>query len=248
MVSFLYLENFVVKDELLLLLVKLCFSLPFHTRQLKSVLYFLRISADVKIKPVIEAVSVLPAMGITDKAWFFGALRKGICNFPPLVCTAVFSFYQSYFLFFIPSRFFSFSSHCLRAICVDLMSPFSYSIHLLFCTARGLVVYLKLAVQKTLITVCFCYFKTSKPVWLSVQIGLALLQVKVMIMWQQINLLAISPPPDIRHPEELSLLRKPRDPKKKKKKLDEMEEADIELEGPLLTPGSGELHLQLVAE
>lgn len=45
--------------------------------------------------------------------------------------------------------------------------------------------------------------------------------------------------PDIRHPEELSLLRKPRDPKKKKKKLEEVEEDDLELEGPLLTPGSG---------
>uniref|UniRef100_A0A8D3D010 PH domain-containing protein n=1 Tax=Scophthalmus maximus TaxID=52904 RepID=A0A8D3D010_SCOMX len=43
---------------------------------------------------------------------------------------------------------------------------------------------------------------------------------------------------NIRHPEELSLLRKPRDPKKKKKKLEEAEEADLELEGPLLTPGS----------
>lgn len=48
-------------------------------------------------------------------------------------------------------------------------------------------------------------------------------------------------PPDIRHPEELSLLRKPRDPKKKKKKLEEAEEDDMEPEGPLLTPGSGEL-------
>lgn len=47
--------------------------------------------------------------------------------------------------------------------------------------------------------------------------------------------------PDIRHPEELSLLRKPRDPKKKKKKLEEVEEDDLEMEGPLLTPGSGEL-------
>lgn len=44
---------------------------------------------------------------------------------------------------------------------------------------------------------------------------------------------------DIRHPEELSLLRKPRDPKKKKKKLEEFEEEALELEGPLLTPGSG---------
>ncbi|KAG9336702.1 hypothetical protein JZ751_003050 [Albula glossodonta] len=45
---------------------------------------------------------------------------------------------------------------------------------------------------------------------------------------------------NIRHPEELSLLRKPRDPKKKKKKLEEMEEEEaLELEGPLLTPGSG---------
>lgn len=44
---------------------------------------------------------------------------------------------------------------------------------------------------------------------------------------------------DIRHPEELSVLRKPRDPKKKKKKLEEAEEEALELEGPLLTPGSG---------
>uniref|UniRef100_A0A3P8PM49 PH domain-containing protein n=1 Tax=Astatotilapia calliptera TaxID=8154 RepID=A0A3P8PM49_ASTCA len=48
---------------------------------------------------------------------------------------------------------------------------------------------------------------------------------------------------NIRHPEELSLLRKPRDPKKKKKKLEETEEDDLELEGPMLTPGSGELLL-----
>lgn len=51
----------------------------------------------------------------------------------------------------------------------------------------------------------------------------------------------LSLPPDIRHPEESSLLRKPRDPKKKKKKLEEAEEDDLELEGPLLTPGSGEM-------
>ncbi|KAG7262488.1 hypothetical protein CRUP_014493 [Coryphaenoides rupestris] len=43
---------------------------------------------------------------------------------------------------------------------------------------------------------------------------------------------------NIRHPEELSLLRKPRDPKKKKKKLEEAEEEAMELDGPLLTPGS----------
>ncbi|TRY91781.1 hypothetical protein DNTS_023740, partial [Danionella cerebrum] len=43
---------------------------------------------------------------------------------------------------------------------------------------------------------------------------------------------------NIRHPEELSLLRKPHDPKRKKKKLEEMEEETLELEGPLLTPGS----------
>lgn len=66
-----------------------------------------------------------------------------------------------------------------------------------------------------------------------------------MFMWHQVNFLALSLflslRPDIRHPEELSLLRKPRDPKKKKKKLEEAEEDDLELEGPLLTPGSGEL-------
>uniref|UniRef100_A0A8B9C6P8 FERM domain containing kindlin 2 n=1 Tax=Anser brachyrhynchus TaxID=132585 RepID=A0A8B9C6P8_9AVES len=47
---------------------------------------------------------------------------------------------------------------------------------------------------------------------------------------------------NIRHPEELSLLRKPRDPsKKKKKKLDDQcEDEAFELEGPLITPGSGE--------
>uniref|UniRef100_A0A4W4F3N3 Band 4.1 domain-containing protein n=1 Tax=Electrophorus electricus TaxID=8005 RepID=A0A4W4F3N3_ELEEL len=47
---------------------------------------------------------------------------------------------------------------------------------------------------------------------------------------------------NIRHPEELSLLRKPRDPKKKKKKLEECEEEALELEGPLLTPGSGSIY------
>ncbi|KAF3831145.1 hypothetical protein GH733_002383 [Mirounga leonina] len=45
---------------------------------------------------------------------------------------------------------------------------------------------------------------------------------------------------NIRHPEELSLLKKPRDPtKKKKKKLDDQSEDEaLELEGPLITPGS----------
>ena len=51
---------------------------------------------------------------------------------------------------------------------------------------------------------------------------------------------------DIRHPEELSLLKKPRDPtKKKKKKLDDQSEDDaLELEGPLIMPGSGETQTQ----
>uniref|UniRef100_A0A8C6X836 FERM domain containing kindlin 2 n=1 Tax=Naja naja TaxID=35670 RepID=A0A8C6X836_NAJNA len=46
---------------------------------------------------------------------------------------------------------------------------------------------------------------------------------------------------NIRHPEELSLLRKSRDStKKKKKKLDDQyEDETLELEGPLITPGSG---------
>uniref|UniRef100_A0A8C6UM81 Fermitin family member 2 n=1 Tax=Neogobius melanostomus TaxID=47308 RepID=A0A8C6UM81_9GOBI len=43
---------------------------------------------------------------------------------------------------------------------------------------------------------------------------------------------------NIRHPEELSLLRKPRDPKKKKKKPEEAEEDDLELEGSIYSsPG-----------
>lgn len=51
---------------------------------------------------------------------------------------------------------------------------------------------------------------------------------------------------DIRHPEELSLLKKPRDPtKKKKKKLDDQSEDEaLELEGPLIMPGSGETQIQ----
>lgn len=59
-------------------------------------------------------------------------------------------------------------------------------------------------------------------------------------LWGIKSKVLLNLPPDIRHPEELSLLRKPRDPKKKKKKLEEAEEEDQELEGPLLTPGSGE--------
>ncbi|KAJ8788406.1 hypothetical protein J1605_000462 [Eschrichtius robustus] len=49
---------------------------------------------------------------------------------------------------------------------------------------------------------------------------------------------------NIRHPEELSLLKKPRDPtKKKKKKLDDQSEDEaLELEGPLITPGSGSIY------
>lgn len=53
---------------------------------------------------------------------------------------------------------------------------------------------------------------------------------------------------DIRHPEELSLLRKPRDPKKKKKKLEEAEEETLELEGPLLTPGSGTIYEIIISK
>lgn len=69
--------------------------------------------------------------------------------------------------------------------------------------------------------------------WLGCEARLRLCDIKLTF------LLSVSP--DIRHPEESSLLRKPRDPKKKKKKLEEAEEDDLELEGPLLTPGSGEL-------
>lgn len=49
---------------------------------------------------------------------------------------------------------------------------------------------------------------------------------------------------NIRHPEELSLLKKPRDPtKKKKKKLDDQSEDEaLELEGPLIMPGSGSIY------
>lgn len=73
---------------------------------------------------------------------------------------------------------------------------------------------------------------------LGVQMALSLSLVKIMFVTSSFS---VSPPQDIRHPEELSLLRKPRDPKKKKKKLEEAEEDDLELEGPLLTPGSGEM-------
>ncbi|XP_072895958.1 fermitin family homolog 2 isoform X4 [Hemitrygon akajei] len=51
---------------------------------------------------------------------------------------------------------------------------------------------------------------------------------------------------NIRHPEELSLLRKPKDPtKKKKRKTDEKDQGEdeaLELEGPLITPGSGSIY------
>lgn len=72
----------------------------------------------------------------------------------------------------------------------------------------------------------------SLAAWLCCEASLCLSDIKQTFL--------LSFPPDIRHPEELSLLRKPRDPKKKKKKLEEAEEDDLELEGPLLTPGSGE--------
>ncbi|XP_078418740.1 fermitin family homolog 2 isoform X4 [Cetorhinus maximus] len=51
---------------------------------------------------------------------------------------------------------------------------------------------------------------------------------------------------NIRHPEELSLLRKPKDPTKKKKRKvedkDQGEDDALELEGPLITPGSGSIY------
>uniref|UniRef100_A0A5F8HDC3 FERM domain containing kindlin 2 n=1 Tax=Monodelphis domestica TaxID=13616 RepID=A0A5F8HDC3_MONDO len=49
---------------------------------------------------------------------------------------------------------------------------------------------------------------------------------------------------NIRHPEELSLLKKPKDPTKKKKKKqdDQSEDEALELEGPLITPGSGSIY------
>lgn len=40
-------------------------------------------------KREIEVVSGLSQLGITVKARFVGALKRGICNFPLLVCTAV---------------------------------------------------------------------------------------------------------------------------------------------------------------
>ncbi|XP_038634977.1 fermitin family homolog 2 isoform X4 [Scyliorhinus canicula] len=51
---------------------------------------------------------------------------------------------------------------------------------------------------------------------------------------------------NIRHPEELSLLRKPKDPtKKKRRKVEEKDQGEddaLELEGPLITPGSGSIY------
>lgn len=46
-------------------------------------------------KEEIEVVSALSQSGITVKARFVGAPRKGIYNFPPLVCTAVYNSYPS---------------------------------------------------------------------------------------------------------------------------------------------------------
>lgn len=46
-------------------------------------------------KEEMEVVSAMSQLGITVKVRFVGAMRKGICNFPPLVCTAVYSSYPS---------------------------------------------------------------------------------------------------------------------------------------------------------
>ena len=65
-------------------------------------------------KEEMEVVSAMSQLGITVKARFVGAMRKGICNFPPLVCIAVYNSYPSlltlgfllHFDFFILSFFF----------------------------------------------------------------------------------------------------------------------------------------------
>uniref|UniRef100_A0A8C5BZW4 Fermitin family homolog 2 n=1 Tax=Gadus morhua TaxID=8049 RepID=A0A8C5BZW4_GADMO len=63
---------------------------------------------------------------------------------------------------------------------------------------------------------------------------------KTFSKWLRLSfsLISFSGLTNIRHPEELSLLRKPRDPKKKKKKLEEAEEEALELEGSIYSsPG-----------
>lgn len=44
-------------------------------------------------------VSGLSQFGITVEVRFVGCLRKGICNFPPLMCAAVERFYHVFFFF-----------------------------------------------------------------------------------------------------------------------------------------------------
>lgn len=87
-------------------------------------------------KKEIEVMSALSQLGITVKARFVGALRKGICNFPPLVCTAVYNSYPS-----------------PQSLCFLLLPPF---ITLNFFQFKlRYVVYLKPVVETTQITVFF---------------------------------------------------------------------------------------------
>lgn len=87
----------------------------------------------------IEVMSALSQFGITVKARFVGALRKGICNVPPLVCTAVYN---------------SFLTHLLSPFC--FFSPFSMkSLYRLIFYASFVRFYWNSIVETTQITVCF---------------------------------------------------------------------------------------------
>lgn len=99
----------------------------------------------------MEVESASSQLGITVKARFVGALRKGICNFPPLVCTAVDNSYPSP-LCLLP---FPCPSPSLPSSRLSIpLIPYITGSTLSVCFARGCVVYVKLVVETTQILVC----------------------------------------------------------------------------------------------
>lgn len=177
------------------------------------------------------------------KHFFSRAPRKGICNFPPSMWTAVYSSYPSTpslcLLFFLLNVWLLMQNVLTVSLCV---CPLYFLLIVFAHCKRSGGLFKACSLKKVLITV-FCDQKNldcfvHRMAWLFLMVRFTVFGFK----WTFFHFTV-----DIRHPEELSLLRKPRDPKKKKKKLDETDQDDdLEVEGPLLTPGSGDLHLHFV--
>lgn len=107
----------ILKNDFLLPFVKA--ALSYYSPTATEFCFYVCVCARGKVegkggKEEMEVVSAMFQLGITVKARFVGAMRKGICNFPPLLCTAVYNSHPSllslgfllHFDFFYPQIFF----------------------------------------------------------------------------------------------------------------------------------------------